>query len=204
MWKPPSVAGTPSTPGRSVRPSACSRKARSTASMQSASVSIASTSLRVRTRVEGVESGFGALIQQTRQARYDDIAGLVEVLADGRYVVPRVDAGVGRSDTTDVAPERHDLGGPAHVIARDSMRALAADVDAVTREARDDVGRDGGVRLGAGGRDVDGHAAGAGHPPQVFSGDDTLGRSVQAHEQDGLVGHRTTSFGGYLTNTHVG
>src|SRR4029450_14053519 len=52
MWKPPSAAGTDSTPGPSVRPSACSRNACSTASMQSRSESSSSTSARDSTRID--------------------------------------------------------------------------------------------------------------------------------------------------------
>src|SRR5262245_54812677 len=52
MWKPPSMAGTASTPGPSVPPSACSRKAASTASMQSGSESSSNTSARDSTRID--------------------------------------------------------------------------------------------------------------------------------------------------------
>src|SRR6185436_1878491 len=52
VWKPPSVAGTDSTPGPSVRPWACSRNAPSTASMQSESESRSKTSARDSTRID--------------------------------------------------------------------------------------------------------------------------------------------------------
>src|SRR5215467_9013923 len=48
MWKPPPAAGTPRTPGTSVRPSAWRRNARSTASIQSRSDSSSNTSVRDR------------------------------------------------------------------------------------------------------------------------------------------------------------
>ena len=52
IWNPPSVAGTERTPGPRVRPSAWSRNARSTTSMQSRSGSRSNTSARDSTRID--------------------------------------------------------------------------------------------------------------------------------------------------------
>src|SRR5688572_15432347 len=82
MWKPPSVAGTPSTPGPSVRPPACRRKASSTVAMQSSMVSRAATSRRVRTSVpagaaspEKVLKASSRLHLQWRNALSEDARG---------------------------------------------------------------------------------------------------------------------------------
>src|SRR5262245_58463140 len=93
MWKPPPSAGTPSTPGPSVRPSAWSRNASSTAAMQSRKVRSSRTSWRDRMRMLGPPGGRGIESLEERHPLSEHlliVGGGGEQRTDGDVDAPRL------------------------------------------------------------------------------------------------------------------
>src|SRR4026208_393594 len=82
MWKAPPVAGTESTPGPRVRPSACSRKAYSTTSTHSRRLSSSNTSARDNARI-GISAFSGGVGVQPFEQRHALCQHLVIVCRGG-------------------------------------------------------------------------------------------------------------------------
>src|SRR2546422_7552999 len=75
----------------------------------------------------------GELIEQAWQARRDDVARLLEVLADRRHVVPALQREPGRRKITEIAGERHDAGGGFEIWSP------CTDIDAIAKKPLDDM-----------------------------------------------------------------
>src|SRR5882672_6072395 len=138
-----------------------------------------------RRRRQGAASAANRrILEQAAHASHDRVTRPREVLAHRRHVVPADDAERARAERAEVAREGDD-GRRALDLGRGwTSRPPAGDVDAVARETLEDVWRYGVVGLGAGRGRARVEAPGGGETVEVLGGDETLGRAVQADEQD--------------------
>src|SRR5207249_12222554 len=116
----------------------------------------------------------GELIEQAWQARRDDVARLLEVLADRRHVVPALQREPGRRKITEIAGERHDAGGGFEISQRHLTWSPCTDIDAIAKKPLDDVRGELGAGCRPRGGRLYGDAALGVETAKVLERDETL------------------------------